>query len=289
MLVLPTLLVLFAGLVHASWNLVSKTTRAGADFVILYSSISCLLYAPVALYSAHTAALTFRISTIWIVALSGLLHFAYAVVLQTGYQRADLAIIYPTARGAGPLLASCAAVLLLNERLFATEIAGALLIAIGIGLVGTPTSASANDDRDRTLHGLMFGVGTGAFIASYTIVDAIAVKTAGLPPVLLDYLSNLVRTGILLPAMVARRTNLYGILKTHPRACVLVALLSPLSYVVVLYAMRMAPVSHIAPMREVSVLFGVLGAAVFLGEPFGWKRVVGAIAVATGIALLTNS
>ena len=286
----PTLLVLLAGLIHASWNLISRRTKAGADFVLVYSALSCLLYAPVAWYTAHNLSVRLTPRAVALLALSGVIHFIYAVMLQKGYQHADLAIVYPTARGTGPLLSSTAAILLLGEKLTASGLAGALLVVSGIALVSVPVNGVASvHDRTRTMRGLSYGLVTGLCIACYTIVDAVSVTVILLPPVLVDFLSNLTRTAILFPALAGRRSGIVEMFRKHRTSCLLVAFLQPLSYIIVLSAMRLAPVSHIAPMREVSVLFGVLGAGLFLGEPFGWKRVFGAAAIAAGVVFLTRA
>jgi multidrug transporter EmrE-like cation transporter len=57
---------------------------------------------------------------------SALIHLAYFQVLLKGYRVADLTVVYPVARGSGPLLTACAAVLLLGERL---SVAGAFGVA----------------------------------------------------------------------------------------------------------------------------------------------------------------
>jgi drug/metabolite transporter (DMT)-like permease len=65
-----------------------------------------------------------------------------------------------------------------------------------------------------------------------------------------------------------------------------VAVLGPLGYVLVLYAVRLAPLSHVAPAREVSMLFAALIGGRLLGEgERGW-RIVGAMCLAGGVAAL---
>ena len=54
-------------------------------------------------------------------------------------------------------------------------------------------------------------------------------------------------------------------LVVHANVRVIVGIVSPISYVLVLYAMQVAPMSHVAPAREVSMLF----AALLGGHGFG--------------------
>ncbi len=281
---LPALvLVLVAGLVHASWNLLAKRASAGADFVVLYCGLSCVLFAPLAFLQWQSLPASITGAGWLLVAASGLLHFLYALILQRGYQVADLGVVYPVARGVGPLLSFLGAIALLGEPLSATAALGLVAVTGGIVMLSKSQHASVS------WAGIGYGVATGSCIALYTLVDARSVRTIGLPPLLLDYLSNLVRTILLLPVMLTRQRQLRQAARQHGKAALGVAVLSPLAYILVLYAMRMAPVSHIAPAREVSMLFAVGLGATLLGERQGARRLGGAALIAIGVALLSSA
>ncbi len=64
------------------------------------------------------------------------------------------------------------------------------------------------------------------------------------------------------------------------------AVLSPLGYVLVLYAVKVAPLSHVAPAREVSMLFAALLGGRLLGEGDRAARLFGAAAIAGGVVAL---
>jgi len=66
----------------------------------------------------------------------------------------------------------------------------------------------------------------------------------------------------------------------------LVAAISPLAYVLVLYAMQMAPLSHVAPAREISMLFAALVGGELLGERDRLARIFGAVLIALGVMAL---
>ncbi len=280
-------LILVASMIHAAWNLISKKTQGGASFVMLYSALTCVLYSPIAWYLTHTGRSQVDPAGWGWIALSGSLHFAYALVLQRGYQIADLSVVYPTARGSGPLMAVAGAVFILGESPSWQALGGAVLITCGIFFlsrrIGTERQVPNNIAR-----GVKFGFATGLCTALYTIVDAFVVRNVGLAPLVLDYLSNTVRTMLLMPAMFHRRKALTSELRLHGQAALAVAALSPLSYILVLYAMRLAPITHVAPVREVSMLFGVLAGSVFLGERHGWLRFLGGTLIVSGVILLST-
>ena len=70
------------------------------------------------------------------------------------------------------------------------------------------------------------------------------------------------------------------------RAALVVAVLGPLGYVLVLYAVQLAPLSHVAPAREVSMLFAALIGGRLLGEADRATRLLGAACIAGGVGAL---
>lgn len=113
------LLVVLASFIHASWNLLAKRAASvGPIFVFAYNLIACIAYAPWVLYVLVQGD---GIAWTWIVVgfllLSGLIHLAYSLCLQRGYQVADLSVVYPVARGTGPMLSTLGAFLILSTTL----------------------------------------------------------------------------------------------------------------------------------------------------------------------------
>ena len=66
----------------------------------------------------------------------------------------------------------------------------------------------------------------------------------------------------------------------------IVALLCPLSYIMVLTAMSFTPVSYVAPAREISILFGALMGTHWLREGDVLRRAASAAAMAAGVVAL---
>ena len=230
-------------------------------------------------------------TTEWVfVAISGMLHVVYYVTLLRGYRRADLTVVYPVARGSGPLLSSLAAIVLLGEQIsalgalgIAGVVGGVFLIAGGPGLIRAAHDPAA---RARIHKGLYYGALTGVFIASYTLVDGYAVKVLLMSPILVDYMGNFFRVALLAPVVLRDRAAAWRLWTTQWKAALAVAAISPVAYVLVLYAMRDAPISHVAPAREVSMLFAALIGGHLLGEGDRIARLCGAICIAAGVTAL---
>jgi multidrug transporter EmrE-like cation transporter len=175
-------LVVLAGLIHASWNIAAKKAGGDARFAFFTSVVLMGVWAPVGLWAAWGVLPDWGWTEWSVVALSGVLHVLYYIVLLRGYRKADLTVVYPLARGSGPLLSSMVAILLLGEQISALGLFGILGVVGGVFLIaGGPGLLRAAHDpaqRQRVHKGMAYGLLTGAFIASYTVVDGYAVKVS---------------------------------------------------------------------------------------------------------------
>jgi drug/metabolite transporter (DMT)-like permease len=199
------------------------------------------------------------------------------------YQSGDLSVVYPLARGTGPLLAILVAVLLLGERPPLLAIGGAVAIGAGIFLLtGNPAKLKTTADRRP----FIFAVLCGATIAAYTVWDKYAVSVLLIPPLLYDWTANIGRFLLLTPAAARDWAAVRDQWRRNKLAVLAVAVLSPLAYILVLTAMVFSPVSYIAPAREISILIGTLAGARILHEGNVRQRLVAAGAMVAGLAAL---
>jgi drug/metabolite transporter (DMT)-like permease len=273
-------LVLAAAFIHATWNLLAKRAGGGAVFVWLFAAFSSVFYAPLA--AAVIVLQRPHIGGIQLLFLFGtaVLHLAYFLLLQSGYKVGDLSLVYPLARGTGPMLASASAILLFGERPTPLAMAGIALIGLGIYLLAlSPQSLRQPGARQAVAYALL----TGAFIAAYTLLDKRAVSVLGIPPILQDWGGNLGRAALLTPVALARPGDVRNVWREQHRGVLLVALLSPLPYILVLTALVFTPVSYVAPAREISILIGTVMGTSLLAEGDASRRFAGAGAMMLGI------
>ena len=287
-------LVLTAALLHALWNIAAKKAGGDSRFALMTSLMILVLWAPVGLWVGWRDAGSWSATQVAVILASGLIHLVYFNTLLRGYRLSDLTVVYPVARGSGPLLSSAGAVLILGEHMGALGVAGVLGVCFGVFLIaGGPglfkhTQAQAHDPakRQRLHTGLRYGAMTGALIAAYTLIDGYAVKVMLISPIVIDYFGNAFRLPFLLPAALRDPDGFKQAWRAQWRYALVVAAISPLGYVLVLYAVQMAPLSHVAPAREVSMLFATLIGGKLLGEgERGW-RLAGAACIAAGVVSL---
>ena len=283
-------LILLAGIIHAGWNIVAKKANGDARFSFQTSVFNMLVWAPVGITLGWNVVPGWGMAEWGFVVLSGVLHVFYFIVLLRGYRRSDLTVVYPLARGSGPLLSSLVAVLFLGEKISLFGVAGIAGVVLGVFLVagGPKLWRKAHDpvQRERVHKGIRYGVLTGGFIAAYTVADSYAVKFLVMSPILLDYFGNLARIVLLLPVALKDRAATARMWRSQWKYALLVAVFSPVSYVLVLYAVQQAPISHVAPAREVSMLFAALIGGHLLREGDRLLRLLGALFIAAGVVAL---
>ena len=283
-------LVVLAGLIHASWNIAAKKAGGDARFAAFSGLVTIVVWAPLGLWLGVRQLPGWGWTEWLLVAASAALHTVYFVVLLRGYRKADLTVVYPLARGSAPLLSSLTAILLLGEKLSAAGAAGIAAVVGGVFLIaGGPGLLRASHDparRQRVRKGMAYGLVSGAFIAGYTVVDGYAVKFILMSPILVDYIGSLARLGLLAPAVLRDPATARTMWKAQWKYAMFVGIISPVSYVLVLYAMQTAPLSHVAPAREVSMLFAALIGGQLLGEGDRLLRLLGAGCIAAGVLAL---
>lgn len=277
------LLVAGAAIAHAAWNITVKRTGAsGPSFIWLGTVVGAVVFAPfgVASLVAEGSDLV-----LWagLAAVSGIFQVVYFLVLQRGYRLSDVSVVYPLARGTGPLLAVVLAILILGERPSLLALLGAAVIIAGVVIIGLAGGVSrARDNRT----GILYGLGVGVIIALYTLWDAAAVTVSSLPPVGFYWGSVVVQVVLLAIPALRRREETVRMTRQHPVAILLFGILGPLAYILILAAMQLAPVSLVAPAREVSVVLVGLAGWLLFREPHPVPRLIGAAVVLAGVALL---
>ncbi|ENA0610709.1 EamA family transporter [Enterobacter bugandensis] len=267
-------ILLFAALLHASWNAIVK---AGTDK--LYSAISvsgsATLIALVLLpFSPQPSAESWPFLIV-----SCALQVVYTVLVAKTYQVSDMSQTYPLMRGTAPLLVALFSVLALGDSL-------SWLAWSGIGTICLSILAMAMAGRMRSRKGIWLALLNACFIAGYTLVDGTGVR---LSDTALGYtLWTFFMNGfcLLAWAMAARRREASGYLRLHWKKGLLGGVGTMGSYGLALWAMTQAPLAVVAALRETSILFGALIAFVVLKEKVAGLRIAAAVGIAGGAILL---
>jgi drug/metabolite transporter (DMT)-like permease len=277
------LLVAIAAVAHATWNLTMKAAgTSGTRFLWVTFVVATIAVAPFGIASLEQVGP--KLSLLLLLALgSGILQIAYFLTLQRGYRKGDVSIVYPLARGSGPLLAVIFAIILFHERPGVIGLIGAGVVVAGVVVIGL---AGGRGRLKANRAGILYGLLVGVTIAAYTLWDANAVAQEKLPPLGYFWVTILVQLVAFAPFALRQPKDTVALAKQHWPAVLVVGILSPLAYVLILFAFTLAPVALVAPAREVSVVLVALGGWLLFREPHPLQRIIGAVVVLGGVALL---
>ena len=276
-------LALASAVTHAVWNLMVKRAGISANtpsFAWLLFALSALLFAPVAVWYVTTGRAVLTLEMLPWIAGSAALHTVAFLMLLRAYRTGDLSVVYPLARGTGPLVVTIVGVALLGERATVPSVTGAFLIALGILVLrGVQWRGGASAAAGKAIL-------LGVLIAGYTLWDKHVVGPLGLAPFVLEFLLSLAMTAMATPLVARQAATVRATFRAHRTLLVVVALLSSLSYVLFLTALSTAPASRVAPARELSILIGALLGARVLGEGDAPSRLPAALMMTAGVVLL---
>jgi uncharacterized membrane protein len=268
--------VLFAAVLHASWNALVKPVGDRLALMTLMTVVSSAICVPLALLAGapRTAA--------WPeLGASMLLHTVYNLLLIETYQDGDFNQVYPIARGTAPPTVAIAAAIFVGESLSPVQTGGVLGVSAGLFTL-------AAGGRPGTRRAVGFALLTGLAIATYTVVDGVGVRRSGST---LGYTAWLfLGNGLLMAvAMLAARTRSkagFRIPRSLLARGVTAGALSLAAYGFVLWAQTRGQLAVVAALRETSVVFGAILGAIVFDEQMPARRILASILIVLGAAAL---
>ncbi len=271
-----TLLVLLAAALNAGWNAVIKVSGdriASMAVVTAFGSIVSLLVLPFVGLPDPAS---------WpLLALAILIHTAYHFALPAAYNHGDLGQVYPIARGSAPLLVTLGAFVFAGETLGPIPLFGIIFLAAGVMVLALDRGTGLT----RNPRAVLLALGTGVFIASYTLVDGMGGRHAGSAISFAVCLT--IGDGLLtfLIALIWKAKAIGQVARSNLTPAVLAGGMQVGSYWIIIVAMAFAPLGMVSALRETSVLFAALISTFILKEGFGVWRFVSAGMIACGIGL----
>lgn len=280
MFLTAVLLVLLSGLMNAVWNLLAKRSRNKGIFL---SSIIILCNAVLLPFMvAEMVNQTYPAQGWLLLFLSMASQAGYALLLTQVYSMGDLSQVYPIQRGTSVVLIPLIGVLLLGENLSLLGWLGVILIVLGVVMLSFWRQAPQALDSLGCMP-VITAIGIGICITTYVIIDKLALSYFS--PFVLLGASNL---GFLLGNVSALMhwNEVKQEWTLNWKTMLIGSFLMPGSYFLFLVAMKLAPISHLAPVREVGTVFAALFGVWILKEEQGSKRIGTAVVIACGIIIV---
>jgi drug/metabolite transporter (DMT)-like permease len=278
-------IVLVAAFLHAFWNYLAKKSRTKIAFIWWFIMIACIFYFPMFIYFWPSV----TISAIgWAcIAATGILHALYFLFVGGSYERGDLSLVYPLARGIGPFLVPFFAVILLREHLSPPGIAGIALVVIGIFFIHLRSfSLQSLFEPFKVIRGKasIWALLTGCTIAAYSLVDKVGVK-AVYPPVYI-YLMFVISLLLLTPYALMKKEALVIEWQVNKGPILVNGFMVLFTYMLILFAMQISNVSYVVAARELSIVFSAMFGIIWLGESHRQQRLIGALLIALGVVFI---
>lgn len=287
MTALALLLVLTSAILHAVWNLFYKRALDKRAFAWLFGLTAVVIYLPVFIILVNHQPIP--LEGWYAILLSAAIHTLYFAFLGRGYSTGDLSLVYPLARGTGPLLVALWAATFLGEQLSPAGLAGILSVVVGIYTlhVGDLSwQGICKPLRSLGSRPTQFALLTGFLISLYTVVDKVGVSYV--QPVVYMYLWTALFTlfyGVYV-LHTSGWTSIVAEWKANSLTAIAVGFLMMTAYILVLYAMTISNVSYVAAAREVSVVFGAAMGSLLLREPYSRAKLGGSLLIALGLAMI---
>jgi len=282
MYVLPIALVLLSAILHVTWNVKLQATKDPLDTTTVAIVIGAIILTPIviAYWTVHSAQAVSGNAFVF-GGMSGLAELGYFYFLSHSYKHGELSVVYPIARGSAPIMTFLFATLLLGEKVTALQLLGITGLIIGIWLI-----------RSTQIHGkkgVVSALVTGLFIAAYTVIDKVGLRYAD--PIIYGglkyFFTALCLVGFLLiKSRVGKASSAFT--KDVPwKTALFIGLCIIATYQLVLFAMSMAPVAIISPLRESASVMVTIWGIWKLRERDGLiAKLIGGAAIFTGMILL---
>ncbi len=218
----------------------------------------------------------------WLVA-SIILHLAYYYGLTEAYRTGDLSQVYPIARGAAPLMTAVISTTALGEDIGLFGWIGILSLVAGVFLL------SIRGGRDLTRidrRAVGFAFFTAMTICGYSLTDGIGARVSGNAHAYAALLFILDGSCMAVFALWRRGQSILTEARIYWKTGLFGGALSVTSYWIVIWAMTVAPIAIVAALRETSVLFAAVISVVILKEQLRPARVIAALMIVFGLALI---
>ena len=278
MIALAFVLVIISALLHALWNFTTKRVSGNLSVLylgLLFASIILLPFALVVFFTDGLAS-----NGIVFILATGIVHALYFFFLSNAYTYGNISVVYPVARGCGVIGTALIAVLTLHESLSIIGIAGIICTGLGVLIIGLK-----KDDHIGYRKGLFYALLVGVTMIFYSIIDKMAM--ASINPVIYILGLFMLSMFFLTPYMfITRGGELHDAWREHKKYSLVIGAGSAAGYLIILYVFRMAQVSYVVAMRELSVAIGAMLGMTYLGEASSKRKLAGIALIVAGLIMI---
>ena len=268
------LIIIFAAFCHAGWSTIVKKSENGLAMMGITSIIEIIIFLPL----IFTVPLP--TSSLWFfIFATTFLHGLYRYSVVKSYEYGDLSFVYPIARGGSVLVIGLISIIILKVDINLTGITGIVLICVGLFMISFLTAKKFNRSA------FIIAVTTASLIATYTILDGIAVRRSENAFTFIYWMLLLNGIPMLIYASLSQsgfqNKKSYKIIDG-----VIAGVLAILGYGLVVWSMQYIEIAYVSSIREISIVLATLLSFYLLKETDARKRVMPSVIICTGITIL---
>ena len=283
-------LIVISALMHALWNMLVKRSRHKTVFIWwMFVASSGLFTLAISLVPGpfHRPST----ETLLMVAIGAVCFVLYHLFNGRAYRGGDLSVVYPLCQ-TSMIYVPIWGMILLGEHLSIRGVCGILLVIFGTFSI--QMQRLSLDELVRPFRNLQSPQVRDALTAGFIYsIGSIAEKTGVRHYSPLHFTYILVLIMLFLMSFNMLRPKYRALIPEELRANWRLILWSgPVmiaSFLTFRYGLNMSPVSYAVPVRQVSIVIGVVIGILFLRESFGRIRFVSALFILTGAALIRLS
>jgi len=283
-------LIIISAVMHALWNLLVKRSRHKTVFIWWMFVASGGLFTIILPFLPGSFCRP-NMHTLLMVSLGAVCFVLYHLFNGRAYRGGDMSVVYPLCQ-TSMIYVPIWGMTLLGERLSVAGICGVLLVVFGtysvqmqrltLGEMVRPfRNLRTPSVRDALAAGFIYSIGS--------IAEKSGVRNYS--PLYFTYLLVLIMF-LLMSFNIFRpkyRPLIGEELREHWRLILISGPIMMASFLTFRYGLNLSPVSYAVPVRQVSIVIGVLIGIIFLRESFGRIRLLSALFIMAGAALIKFS
>ena len=273
-------LILFAAVLHASWNVLIKSesdSSTNTALIIAGSAIIGVVFLPF---------VPLPLPPCWpYLGASVVIHIIYFSVLLLAYKKGDMSLVYPLMRGIPPVLTAIAASVMLNEALSWRGWLGVALVSSGALML----TAEFRFSKRFAMAPVALALLNAIVIVIYTLVDAQGARLSGNAFSYTGWMLLLLALFFFIAIPVFEGRQVFYRMAKDWKKSLIGGAFTFASYGIALWAMTRAPVALVAALRETSILFGMVFSVFILRERITWIRGLSIVLIVAGALAIKMS
>lgn len=273
------LLVMVSALMHASWNFYTKKSTANKIAMLWIGwLVAGVITFPISLVVSDFS----FVSAEWVPYFfaTAIIHALYIYLLGWSYSIGEMSLIYPISRGIGVLITMMIVLFLELESISDQGFFGVSILVLGIIFVSIKRF---RDIEKRAA--ILVSISVGICISLYSIIDKLSILH--IPPVFYISVMFITSALLLLPLMLTRlKAQTIAVWKKHKYYSALIGLVSLLTYLLILFALKESPAPYVVALREISIVFGAILGICMLKEERNKRKIFGIILILIGAFII---